>query len=218
MPNCPSQLSNDGGEGEDDNPPASTSTLPSAHSPIEPPNPTLPASPPVHNDPPLSPPPLATNAPRKLRDRGGGSLNVNQLMRKQMEWSIPKAADHAPLLTHPIDNRSEVTPPPDSDQEPDDDDGMQDAAKACRAGLDFVYTGQYDDYLSHEEALQYAFDTSEHALKVLSSSTEPRSYAEAMLRPPEERAHWHGAAVQEIEALHQENPLFKTCDNLVGLG
>jgi hypothetical protein len=198
VPECPPQLSDDGGESEDDNPSASADTPQTS---LEPPTP--PVSPPPHDNPPVPSPLPLLDEPRKLRDRRGGSLNVNHLMRKQMQWSEPKATDQELRTPQTADDPSEFTSSTDSHQEPDDDGGIQDAARACRAGLDFVYTGQYDDYLSHEEALQYAFDTSEHASKASSSSTEPRSYAEAMKRSPEERAQWHNAAVQEIEALVQ---------------
>jgi hypothetical protein len=195
MPTAPdsSEFSDDGGD-DDVPPPISMQPPPAPPAPPHlPPHPIMPSRSPSPSPPPHEPPPSPPH--RQLRERGGGSLNVNQLMRQQMGWSSVKAPEPpSPTVSSPL------ATPSDSDHENDHDEFV---AQAFHAGIDFVYSGQYDDYLTIEEALEYAYDTSEHVLKASSSSTEPRSYAEAMKRPSEERMQWHNAAVQEIEALVQ---------------
>lgn len=219
MPNAPSvpdvspsddaQLSDEGDDDDDDNPPLPSTAVPISPPPSRPPSPPPPPCPPQAPPPPPSPPPHRPSPPppsepRKLRERAGGpgSLNVDRLMREQMHWSSNPTRNDA-LWMEPRAPSTPLSTPPSSDSEDDmiDNDPLEAAAHAFQTGIEYVYDGQYDDYLSYDEALEYAFATAEHAFKVSASSSEPRSYSEAMKRPPDERMHWHNAATQEIEAL-----------------
>ncbi|KAJ7206944.1 hypothetical protein C8J57DRAFT_1258305 [Mycena rebaudengoi] len=161
MPDLPLQFEDEGGEEDDDD------VQPKIEAVIPPPNPV---PPPLPAPNPLPPPPPQAE-PRKLRDRGGVSLNVNQLMRQQMGWSNPVPSDDPPHEPHPIDDDSPLTPLASDDEDIEAEAAQaQAAAHACRAGLDYVYSGQFDNYLNHDEALEYAFNTSERASKASSSS------------------------------------------------
>ncbi|KAJ7017553.1 hypothetical protein C8F04DRAFT_1200332 [Mycena alexandri] len=168
MPALDEELLDEGDE-DSDHPPTSPSSDAAAHPP---PNPTPPPSPPPQDLPP--PPP---NEPRNFYgDKWAGQ---NPPLRKIRH-------------PHPIDDPSELTPPPPDLDLDDDDIDVADSAQAFRVALDYVYSGQQDDYLAHDEALEYAYNTSERVHKASASSTEPRSYAEAMRRPAEIFAQFTG--------------------------
>ncbi|KIK59072.1 hypothetical protein GYMLUDRAFT_60315 [Collybiopsis luxurians FD-317 M1] len=61
-------------------------------------------------------------------------------------------------------------------------------------GMAFV--NKADDYLTTSEALKFAF-----ANCATVHDNEPKSYAQAMSRPPEEAEKWHQAAFNELTAL-----------------
>ncbi|EPQ49728.1 hypothetical protein GLOTRDRAFT_134684 [Gloeophyllum trabeum ATCC 11539] len=73
-------------------------------------------------------------------------------------------------------------------------------------GLNHVYTGQTTDYLDYDEALEFAFHSVCQAHQ--ERHGEPRTFAEAMKRPAEERERWHKAAQDEIQAL-VDNEVFE---------
>ena len=71
------------------------------------------------------------------------------------------------------------------------------------AGIEDVYSGQFHDYLSYDEALEFALDSVvEHASKASQEHFgEPRSIAEVMQLDSEERTKWLKAATDEIQSL-----------------
>jgi hypothetical protein len=83
-----------------------------------------------------------------------------------------------------------------------DDHGAQESAEsAIGSGLEYVFCAQRDDYLTFDEAAEYAFGTAEFALKASAHEGEPRSFHEAMQRPSKERSCWYKAATDEIQSL-----------------
>jgi hypothetical protein len=78
---------------------------------------------------------------------------------------------------------------------------VYDNADAIQAGLEYLINGQMYAFLTMDEAVEYAFDTSEIACKTSTHDGEPHTYEEAMRRPEEERKRWHKAALDEIQSL-----------------
>ena len=81
---------------------------------------------------------------------------------------------------------------------------------AMLAGIEDVYNGQREDYLSYDDALAFAFESvAQHALKASQKHFgEPRSIAEVMQLPADEQAQWLKAAQDEIQSL-VENKTFE---------
>jgi len=70
-------------------------------------------------------------------------------------------------------------------------------------------SGQYTDYITYDEALEFAFDGMERASKASTSKDkEPNTFKEAMKRPEAERNAWFQAATEEIQSL-VENGTFE---------
>ena len=61
------------------------------------------------------------------------------------------------------------------------------ALHAMLAGIDHVYSGQVDDFLPYDDALEYAFESVvQHALKAEQEhSGEPKSISEVMQLAPD---------------------------------
>jgi hypothetical protein len=91
-----------------------------------------------------------------------------------------------------------TVPDPSSDDELllRDSDSELEYADLVKSGVEAVYCSQseQDDYLTLDEALEYALKTATHF-------GEPNSLREAMQKSPEERASWYKAAVDEIQSL-----------------
>ena len=68
-------------------------------------------------------------------------------------------------------------------------------------GLQYLMHDQAHDFLTMEQALEFALQSVEHALKTATHDGEPSTFHEAMQRSPEERKLWHKAAVDEIQSL-----------------
>jgi len=84
-------------------------------------------------------------------------------------------------------------------------------------GLGYLLCDQTTDYLTLDQAVAYAVNSADHALKTSNHDGEPNSYHEAMQCPPEERAHWHKASQEEIQALI-ENGTFELVQLLAVAG
>ena len=78
------------------------------------------------------------------------------------------------------------------------------------AGIEHVYTGAREDFLSYDDALEVAFESVvQHACKANQEHFgEPRSIAEVMQLAPDEREQWLKAAQDKIQSLI-ENGTFK---------
>ena len=78
------------------------------------------------------------------------------------------------------------------------------------AGIDHVYSGQVDDFLPYDDALEFAFDSVvQHALKAEQEHFgEPKSISEVMQLALDERSKWLKAAQDEIQSL-VENGTFE---------
>ena len=140
------------------------------------------------------PPPRRVNPPRSGRPQG--SLKESALEKKYASQPEPSQSASAPSASPIMSSDSE-----DELLLKDDNDHELDHVSVTQAGLDYILAHQHTDYLSWDEALGYAFNTSEHALKTSNHDGEPETYAEAMSRPEEERKLWHKAALDEIQAL-----------------
>lgn len=86
-----------------------------------------------------------------------------------------------------------------------DDDHEEHAANSANCLLDgLTFTAKLDTLcLEENEAFEFSF-----ANRATVHDNEPKSYAQAMSRPPEEAAKWHQAAVDELNALI-ENGVFE---------
>ena len=115
-----------------------------------------------------------------------------------MPTPAPSPAPVSPPGTPSVDSESEdellLKDHNDSDDQEEQEDVMH-------AGLGYILSDHDSVYLTWDQALEYAFSTSHHALKTSNHVGEPESYAEAMTRPEEERKHWHKAALDEIQSL-----------------
>ena len=78
------------------------------------------------------------------------------------------------------------------------------------AGIEHVYSGEHEDFLSYDEALEYAFDSvAQNALKADQEHFgEPRSISEVHKLPKDEQERWLKAAQDEIQSL-VENGTFQ---------
>ena len=78
------------------------------------------------------------------------------------------------------------------------------------AGIEHVYTGVREDFLSYDDALEVAFESVvQHACKANQEHFgEPRSIAEVMQLAPDEREQWLKAAQDKIQSL-VENSTFE---------
>ena len=73
-------------------------------------------------------------------------------------------------------------------------------------GLNHVYCGETVDYLDYDDALDFAFHSACKSQQ--EHHGEPRTFAEAMQRPAQERLEWQKAAQNEIQSL-VENGVFE---------
>jgi len=167
-----------------------------------------PLPPPAPINPPSPRPaaPIRQNPARSSRYQGSFKEN---LITKRL--SIPPQSPPArpvslspspdPLLLPPADSAppaAAAPPTSDSGGSEDeillkDDDDQLEYADAVQAGLEYVHSGQHWDYLTFDQAAEYALKTS------VSHNDEPRTLSEAMKRSDGER--WYKAALQEIQAL-----------------
>ena len=78
------------------------------------------------------------------------------------------------------------------------------------AGVEHVYSGQVDDFLPYDDALEFAFESVvQHAFKAEQEHFgEPKSISEVMQLAPDERSKWLKAAQDEIQSL-VENGTFE---------
>ena len=78
------------------------------------------------------------------------------------------------------------------------------------AGIEHIYSGQVDDFLPYDDALDFAFESVvQHALKAEQEHFgEPKSISEVMQLAPDERSKWLKAAQDEIQSL-VENGTFE---------
>ena len=78
------------------------------------------------------------------------------------------------------------------------------------AGIEHVYSGGHEDFLSYDEALEFAFNSVvQHALKADQEHFgEPRSISEVHKLPKEQQERWLKAAQDEIQSL-VENGTFQ---------
>ena len=78
------------------------------------------------------------------------------------------------------------------------------------AGIDHVYSGQVDDFLPYDDALEFAFESVvQHAFKAEQEHFgEPKSISEVMQLAPDERSKWLKAAQDGIQSL-VENGTFE---------
>ncbi|KAJ3019620.1 hypothetical protein NUW54_g40 [Trametes sanguinea] len=121
-----------------------------------------------------------------------------------------------PLIDAPVEPEPAPAPaptaPPPSPASSDDEldllaDGHEDvyecSLEAMLSGIEDVYCGLRDDYLTYDDALAFAFESvAEHALKASQKHFgEPRSISEVMQLAPEERDRWLRAAQDEIQSL-----------------
>ena len=81
---------------------------------------------------------------------------------------------------------------------------------AMIAGIEHVYSGGHEDFLSYDEALDFAFNSVvQHALKADQEHFgEPRSISEVHKLPKDEQERWLKAAQDEIQSL-VENGTFQ---------
>jgi Reverse transcriptase (RNA-dependent DNA polymerase) len=210
-----------GDEDNDDEAPApadNNDCLPPVPEPAPPP--AVPV--PVPGPAPVAPqPPRRTNPPRSGRHQG--SLNESVLERRSTAQPVPISINQrspSPVASTPDPLQMPppapaITPPPspslsanDSGSEdelnlllnPQSDDELE-YADVVQAGMGFLFEEKEFAYLSWDQALDFAFSTSEQAFKTSCHDGEPNSYAEAMTRPEEERKLWHKAALDELQAL-----------------
>ena len=68
------------------------------------------------------------------------------------------------------------------------------------AGVEHIYSGQVDDFLPYDDALEFAFDSVvQHAFKAEQEHFgEPKSISEVMQLAPDERSKWLKAAQDDI--------------------
>jgi hypothetical protein len=135
------------------------------------------------------------------------NLNETKLRQQQSNPIPPPVAAPAPA--------SAPSEPPSDDELNIRSDDEAEANLAMKQGMEYVFAtqiddaAQVDDYLTLDEALEYAFQTcaTANAFKTSSHDNEPRTFKEAMQRP-DESAMWYKAAVKEIQAL-VENGTFE---------
>jgi hypothetical protein len=214
-----------GDENNDDEAPTPAPALVEHDDPAPPvPEPAPLQAVPVPAPAPAAPPPRRINPPRSGRPQG--SLNESVLEKHTTSHPIPLPVNQ-PSLTpaastpdplHMPTPEPDPTPVPSRPPSPSVDDSSSDDelnlllghqsddeeleyADVVQTGMDFVLEGQQFAYLTLDQAAEYAFNTSERALKTNCHDGEPNSYAEAMTRPEEERKLWHKAALDEIQAL-----------------
>ena len=186
------------------------------------PVPGVPPAAPVPNPgpaPAAPPPPRRINPPRSSRPQG--SLNERHLEKQNSTLPPPppaRSSSPSPAASSPDPLRMSTPPPGPSENPPlspsvksdsedelllkdsSADSELEYAEDALAAGLGYLF-GDQTDYLTLDQAVAYALTSGDHALKTSNHDGEPNSYHEAMQRPPEERAHWHKAASEEIQAL-----------------
>ena len=92
----------------------------------------------------------------------------------------------------------------------DHEDTLECTLDAMIAGIEHVYSGEHEDFLSYDEALEYAFDSvAQNALKADQEHFgEPRSISEVHKLPKDEQERWLKAAQDEIQSL-VENGTFQ---------
>jgi hypothetical protein len=177
-------------------------------------------------NPPNPPAPKVPSRENPVRSaRPNRSLNEVELSRQQFQrqpHAPPPLPLHSPSpdpLLMPLPQTSHPEPAPASDSSSDDELLLEDedvngeleyadAASSIVSGLEFVFNAQRDDYLTFDEAAEYVFSSSEFALKASAIGGEPKSFREAMNRPPKERIQWYKAATDEIQSL-VENGTFE---------
>lgn len=164
---------------------------PPEHDPTPPSTPERSASPdPLEMSPPHTPVQLPSFAGPRLPSLSPDPLDEN--------WSTPRKP--APVIASDSEEEDEV----EADLDPE----------VMYAGLEFLATAQFDDYLTMEEAADVVIPTEEFALRAQAFKaaspfqSEPRTFKEAMARPEPEASHWLKAATAEINAL-VENGTFQ---------
>ena len=142
---------------------------------------------PTEPAPALAPAPSRhLNPPRMARPKG--SFNQNVL---HGHWESPTPPPEPPSPAS-SDDELLLTAPMVSEQE---------HADLVMTGLQYLMHDQTHDFLTMDQAWEFALQSVEHAFKTASHDGEPSSYHEAMQRTAEERNLWHKAAVDEIQAL-----------------
>jgi len=164
-----------------------------------------------HPPPDPNPAPMRKNPPRASRFKGSLSeveLTKQTLYAPSKNVTSAKSPSPDPLLM-PSPSATPA-PEPSSSIDPESEDellltdshGAQESAeRAIGSGLEYVFCAQRDDYLTFDEAAEYALATAEFAFKGSTHDGEPRSFHEAMKRPSEESTHWYKAAIDEIQSL-----------------
>lgn len=132
---------------------------------------------------PLTPPPIRSIASKELPVRKDGLADLGpgygRGMRDRQPWNYGATAN------------------------------LNAVEAVLSAQVDFDQPSPEGDYLSVPEVFEFAFYGITHtANKASVHDGEPRSYREACSRPPEEASQWHQAAVDEINAL-VDNDVFE---------
>ena len=214
-------------QGGDDSNDTNTDKAPLAPIPAPAPLPP-PAADPAPAVPPIAPVPDVAHVPAPAKrqnpprsSRPQGSLNETLLRRQasvlplQSPSPAPPPSTSAstpdPLLMSPPAAAPVPLPPlsPVNESGSEDelllkdsnDDGELEYADSVEAGLQYLFSCQEFDYLTLDQAMEYAFTTTAHAFKTTSHDGEPNTYHQAMQRSAEEKAKWHKAALDEIQSL-----------------
>src|SRR5271156_4607481 len=200
--------------GESDNDDEAPANVPNVH---------IPPIAPLVQPPQVIPPNLPPHAESFRRQNPGrasrftGSLKESDL-QKRSTAPVPPAMPPAsslsesapmptpspppnPLLTEPVYPGSPHASDSDDQNELDLDDGHIDQGDCTVEHLQHVYSAQYVDYLTYEQAMDYAFSNMAQAFSTSQHDNEPRSFHEAMQRPLDVREKWYKAAEEEIKAL-----------------
>ena len=102
------------------------------------------------------------------------------------------------MLLPPPSTAAELIPAPETESASEDELLLKDPeleyADTIHEGLEYVCSAMHYDYLTFDEAAEYALKTS------YSHEHEPNTLREAMERP-NEGEHWHKAAMDEIQSL-----------------
>ena len=140
------------------------------------------------------------------------SLNENILSHKN---SPPPASIHTPspspdpllMSPPPLHPPQPLSPVPESNTDDElllrdnEDDDELEYLDQVRMAMESLFNDHTVDHLTFDQAVEYAFTSSQHAFKSATHWNEPNSYQEAMQRSEEERDHWHKAALDEIQSL-----------------